>query len=343
MSNDQIITLAHGAGGEAMQQLIDKLFLKAFNDKPLRQKEDQARVPLAELHAKGNRLALTTDSYVVSPLFFPGGDIGKLAVCGTLNDLAVGGAQPLYLSAGFIIEEGLSLTLLEEIVYSMAKTAKEQGVSIITGDTKVVERGMADKLFINTTGVGVIPQSIQLSAANARPGDKILVSGFIGDHGATVMLTRDNLGLHSDLQSDCAALYPLINQLLLQHTHNIRCIRDVTRGGIGGVLSEIAQASNITIELDEVALPVRSQTRGICELLGLDPLFLANEGLAVFVVGPQHAETVLQLMQQHPLGQHAQIVGEVTAFSINHLHLKTRYGARRIVNVPYGLQLPRIC
>ncbi|MBU2712309.1 hydrogenase expression/formation protein HypE [Zooshikella sp. WH53] len=343
MLSQQIITLAHGAGGAAMQQLIDSLFLKAFNNGSLALKEDQARLPLAELQAKGDRLAFTTDSYVVSPLFFPGGDIGKLAVCGTLNDLAVGGAQPLYLSAGFIIEEGLSLSLLEKIVYSMATTAKEQGVSIITGDTKVVERGMADKLFINTTGVGVIPASTQISAASAQSGDKVLVNGFIGDHGATIMLARDNLGLHTDLQSDCTALYPLINHLLLQHTHDIRCIRDVTRGGLGGVLTEIAQASNITIELDELALPIRPQTQGVCELLGLDPLFLANEGLAVFIVDHEQAETVLQLMRQYPLGQHAQIIGEVTEYSINHLHLKTRYGAKRIVNVPYGLQLPRIC
>ncbi|NYZ66957.1 hydrogenase expression/formation protein HypE [Endozoicomonas sp. SM1973] len=327
-----------------MQQLIDEIFLSVFDDTPLQSqlKEDQAQLPLAEFTAHGDRLAFTTDSFVVTPLIFPCGDIGKLAVCGTVNDLAVGGAKPLYLSAGFIIEEGIEFKLLESIVSSMAKTAQQAGVRIVTGDTKVVERGMADQLFINTSGVGVIPSRIQVKVSAAQPGDKILVNGFIGDHGAAVMLARENLGLYSDLRSDCAPLSLLIHPLLAQ-CPQIRCMRDATRGGLGVVLNEIAKASQVTIELFEPELPIRPQTQAICEILGLEPLFLANEGMAAFVVPAQQVEQALQLMQSHPLGQQAKVVGQVTETSQGMVYLSTAYGGKRMLETPYGVQLPRIC
>lgn len=340
---EQTITLAHGAGGGAMQTLIDELFLTAFGDGPLLQKEDQARLPLTDLLARGDRLALTTDSFVVSPLEFPGGDIGKLAVCGTLNDLAVGGAMPLYLTAAFIIEEGLPLAQLRRLVGSMAKAAREAGVTIVTGDTKVVERGMADKLFINTTGVGVIPAGLSLSIGSARPGDKVLVNGHVGDHGAAVMLAREDLGLIGELASDCAALHDLIQPVLAQCS-GVRCLRDATRGGLGGVLSEMAGASAVSIQLIENELPLRPQTLALCELLGLEPLFLANEGLAAMVICPEQAEQALALWRKHPLGRHARIIGEVVApSSPGRLSLLTPYGGERLLEVPDGLQLPRIC
>ncbi|WP_163836484.1 hydrogenase expression/formation protein HypE [Spartinivicinus ruber] len=340
-----IITLAHGAGGQAMQQLIDEVFLSVFDDNsPLQgqPKEDQARFSLAELTVQGDRLAFTTDSFVVTPLIFPGGDIGKLAVCGTVNDLAVGGAKPLYLSAGFILEEGIELKLLETIASSMAKTAQQAGVRIVTGDTKVVERGMADQVFINTSGVGVIPSGIQVNVSAAQPGDKILVNGSIGDHGATVMLARENLGLYSELHSDCAPLSLLVQPLLAQYPQ-IRYMRDATRGGLGVVLNEIAKASQVTIELFEAELPIRPQTQAICEILGLEPLFLANEGMAAFVVPAQQAEQALKLMQSHPLGQQARLVGQVTEASQGMVYLSTAYGGKRMLETPHGVQLPRIC
>ncbi|WP_417616978.1 hydrogenase expression/formation protein HypE [Oceanisphaera sp.] len=344
MTNEHTtISLAHGAGGGAMHSLIDELFLTAFGDGPLLQKEDQARLPLADFLARGDRLALTTDSFVVSPLEFPGGDIGKLAVCGTLNDLAVGGAIPLYLTAAFIIEEGLPLALLERLVGSMAEAARLAGVSIVTGDTKVVERGMADKLFINTTGVGVIPAGLNLAIGSALPGDKILVNGHVGDHGAAVMLAREDLGLVGELASDCAALQGLI-QPVLAHCAGVRCLRDATRGGLGGVLSEIAGASQVSIQLVESELPIRPQTQALCELLGLEPLFLANEGMAAMVICPEQAEQALALWRDHPLGRHARIIGEVLApSSPGRLSLMTPYGGERLLEVPHGLQLPRIC
>ncbi|MDP5291390.1 hydrogenase expression/formation protein HypE [Oceanimonas sp. CHS3-5] len=344
MSNEHAtITLAHGAGGGAMHQLIDSLFLTAFGDTPLLQKEDQARLPLAGLLAQGDRLALTTDSFVVSPLEFPGGDIGKLAVCGTINDLAVGGAMPLYLSAAFIIEEGLPLTLLARLVGSMAAAARQAGVTIVTGDTKVVERGMADKLFINTTGVGVIPAELNLSIGAARPGDRVLINGHVGDHGAAVMLAREELGLVGELASDCAALHTLIQPVLAQCA-GVRCLRDATRGGLGGVLNEMAEASSVEIRLTEQELPLRPQTQALCELLGLEPLLLANEGLAAMVIAPEQAEQALALWRAHPLGRHARIIGEVLASaSPGRLSLLGPYGGARLLEVPHGLQLPRIC
>lgn len=342
-SKEETITLAHGAGGGAMHILIDELFLAAFGDGPLLHKEDQARLPLADLLARGDRLALTTDSFVVSPLEFPGGDIGKLAVCGTLNDLAVGGAIPLYLSAAFIIEEGLPLAQLRRLVCSMAEAARQAGVAIVTGDTKVVERGMADKLFINTTGVGVIPAGLVLAIGSARPGDKVLVNGHVGDHGAAVMLAREDLGLVGELASDCAALHVLLRPVLEQ-CPGVRCLRDATRGGLGGVLSEIAGASAVTIQLVEADLPIRPQTLALCELLGLEPLLLANEGLVAMVVAAGQAEQALALLRAHPLGRHACIIGEVLApSSPGRLYLLTPYGGQRLLDVPHGLQLPRIC
>ncbi|WKE64212.1 hydrogenase expression/formation protein HypE [Gallaecimonas kandeliae] len=336
------VTLAHGAGGGAMQELIEECFLKAFGDLPLEEKEDQARFNLAELGAQGGELAFTTDSFVVSPLRFPGGDIGKLAVCGTLNDLAVGGARPLYLSAAFILEEGLALEELHAQVASMAQAAREAGVSIVTGDTKVVERGQADKLFITTTGIGVIPKGLALSIASARPGDKVLVTGPIGDHGAAVMLAREELGLAGDLESDCANLYPLLAPVLAQ-CPGVRAIRDATRGGLAAVLTEMAAASQVGIALEESALPVRSQVKALCELLGLEPLLLANEGMAALVVAPEQAELALALLREHPLGRQAALVGGVRAEMPGRLWLGTAYGGQRLLELPYGLQLPRIC
>ncbi len=338
----RLITLAHGAGGKAMQSLIDELFLSAFADDPLACKEDQARVPLAEFEKLGSRLAFTTDSFVVTPLEFPGGDIGTLAVCGTVNDLAVGGAKPLYLSVGFIIEEGMEWEQLERIVQSMAFAARQAGVKIVTGDTKVVERGKADKLFINTSGVGVIADGLEISVANAQAGDRILINGHIGDHGAAVMLARGELGLSASLQSDCAALNTLI-QGVLAVCPNVHAIRDATRGGLGAVLDEIAEASQVCIEIREEALPVRPETQGLCDLLGLEPLFMANEGLAAFVVPQADAEAVLAAMRAHPLGRHAEIIGQVTDAGAGRVVLETGYGAKRMLDVPYGMQLPRIC
>lgn len=349
-ANKEIITLAHGAGGRAMQNLIDSLFLKAFGDEGLLLKDDQTRLCLTEYSE--HQLAMTTDSYVVSPIQFPGGDIGKLAVYGTVNDLAVGGAIPLYLSAAFILEEGLSIAELGSIVYSMAQAAQTAKVKIVTGDTKVVERGKADKLFINTTGIGVIPPNIEISAQKASPGDKVIVNGNIGSHGAAVMLARGELGLKADIESDCAPLNLLI-QPLLQQFPDIHCMRDATRGGVGVVLNELAQASGVNIELIEQDLPITPQVNGVCELLGLEPLYLANEGLAVFIVPEEHADGILQQMQQHPLGKQASIIGTVVdsvpdkttkgQSSQALLYIKNEFGSKRILDIPYGIQLPRIC
>lgn len=338
--NEELITLAHGAGGKAMQSLIDSLFLKAFGDKVLLRKEDQARLRVAEFAAE--TLAFTTDSYVVSPIQFPGGDIGKLAVCGTINDLAVGGAKPLYLSVGFILEEGLPISELATVVHSMAQAAKEANVEIVTGDTKVVERGKADKIFINTSGIGFIPDNIDISVVNAKVGDKILVNSMIGDHGAAIMLARGDLGLTADIKSDCASLHYLTAKVLAQCPH-IHCIRDATRGGVAAVLSDIAQASKVTIEIEQEYLPIRREVSAVCDLLGLEALFLANEGLAVFVVPENEVDGVLACMRNDPLGTHAAVIGTIIEPSSGLLYIKTEYGGKRMLDVPYGLQLPRIC
>ena len=277
------ITLAHGSGGRAMHELVDQLIRQVFSNPLLDQGEDQARIPLAELNALGNRLAFTTDSYVVTPLEFPGGNIGTLAINGTVNDLAVGGATPLYLSCGFIIEEGLALETFKRILAAMRSAADAAGVAIVTGDTKVVQRGGADQLFINTAGVGVIAEGFNPSASGAQVGDVVLVNGYLGDHGAAILNARGDLALDADIASDCAPLNRLVAAMFAA-CPAIHCLRDATRGGLATVLNEFAERSQVNIVLDEAQLPIRQPVRGMCEILGLDPLYLANEGKLVAVV-----------------------------------------------------------
>ncbi|MEO7392466.1 MAG: hydrogenase expression/formation protein HypE [Ramlibacter sp.] len=339
---DSAITMAHGGGGKAMRDLIEDVFLGAFDNPLLAPMEDQAVVPLAELAAHGDRLAFTTDSYVVSPLFFPGGDIGTLAVAGTVNDLAVSGARPLYLSCGMVIEEGLPLETLRRVAASMKRVAAQAGVAIVTGDTKVVERGAADQLFINTAGVGVVPRGISISAHNARPGDQVLVNGYLGDHGTAILVARNELALQSTVESDCQPLASLIAAMLAV-CPGIRCLRDATRGGVATVLNEFALSSDVAIRLQEDALPLREEVKGACEILGLDPLYLANEGKLVAVVPAQDADRVLAAMRAHPAGTHAAIIGEVTQQPAGVVVLHTGFGGQRIVDMLVGEQLPRIC
>lgn len=340
--NVPTINLAHGGGGKAMRDLIDDVFVSAFDNPDLAPLEDQARFDMSALASLGDRLAFTTDSYVIDPLEFPGGDIGKLAICGTVNDLAVGGAKPLYLSCSVIIEEGLSVDTLRCIATSMANTAKEAGVTIVTGDTKVVQRGACDKLFINTAGIGVIRENLRLGADRARPGDVILVNGVLGDHGAAILNARGDMALSSPIESDCAALHGLIDALL-ENAPMTRFMRDATRGGLATVLNEIAIASNAGIEVDEGATPIREEVKGFCEILGLDPLYLANEGKIVCVVREGDAEAALKAMQAHPQGRDAKIIGRVTDNRPGRVVMQTLFGGKRIVDMLVGEQLPRIC
>ncbi|EOB9999191.1 hydrogenase expression/formation protein HypE [Cronobacter sakazakii] len=333
------ITLAHGSGGQAMQQLIDHLFMQAFANPWLAEQEDQARLPLAELTARGDRLAFSTDSYVIDPLFFPGGDIGKLAVCGTANDVAVSGAIPRWLSCGFILEEGLAMATLEKVAHSMAVTARAAGIQIVTGDTKVVPRGAADKLFINTAGLGAIPADIHWGAQQLAPGDVLLVSGTLGDHGATILNLREQLGLEGELTSDCALLSPLIQQL--RAVPGVKALRDATRGGVNAVAHEFAASAGCGIELQERALPLKPAVRGVCELLGLDALNFANEGKLVVGVAREAAQHVLEALRAHPLGQDAAIIGEVVAQK--GVRLAGIYGVKRTLDLPHSEPLPRIC
>lgn len=339
----KVITLAHGGGGKAMRDLIDDVFIDAFSNPALNTLEDQARFELTDLAKYGDRLAMTTDSYVIDPIFFPGGDIGKIAICGTVNDLAVGGATPLYLTCGMIIEEGMQVETLRKIVKSMADTAKAAGVLIVTGDTKVVERGSCDKIFINTAGVGVIPKHYRLGADQAQPGDRILVNGYLGDHGAAILDARGDMNLSSPIQSDCAPLQDLI-RVLLEAAPNTRFIRDATRGGIASVLNEIADSSNCAIEITEANTPIRGEVKGFCEILGLDPLYLANEGKLLTVVPPSERDAAMQAMQSHPLGRDAADIGAVlTQGRSGRVHMQTSFGGKRIVDMLVGEQLPRIC
>jgi hydrogenase expression/formation protein HypE len=339
---DKTITMAHGGGGRAMRDLLHKLVLPAFDNPLLATLEDQARVPLAALGEHGDRLAFTTDSYVVAPLFFPGGDIGKLAVCGTVNDLAMCGAVPLYLSCGLIIEEGFPVADLQRVLASMAATAREAGVAVVTGDTKVVNRGAADKLFINTAGVGVIPRGVEIGARRARPGDVVIVNGTLGDHGTAILVARNELELHSRVESDCQPLHGLV-QAMRAACADIRCLRDATRGGLATVLNEFADASSVGIRLQERALPLRPEVRGACELLGLDVLYMANEGKLVAVLPGQDADAVLAAMRAHPAGRDAAIIGDVIAEPAGHVVLNTAFGGERVVDMLVGEQLPRIC
>jgi hydrogenase expression/formation protein HypE len=336
------VTLAHGGGGKAMKDLIEDVFVRAFDNPLLAPLEDQARFDLADLARRGDRLAFTTDSFVVDPLIFPGGDIGKLAVCGTINDLAVGGAVPLYLSCAAIIEEGVTIDLLRRVADSMAATAHEAGVAIVTGDTKIVSKGACDKLFLTTTGVGVIPNGVDLGADRARPGDAVLVNGPLGDHGAAILCARGDMALDTPIESDCAPLHGLIAALLAA-APGVRFVRDPTRGGVATVLNEIAGASQIAIEIDERATPIREEVKAFCEILGLDPLYLANEGKIVAIAPPNEADAALAALSAHPLGKRAAIIGRVHSGEPGRVTMRTEFGGRRIVDMLVGEQLPRIC
>ncbi|MCQ8106182.1 hydrogenase expression/formation protein HypE [Methylomonas sp. SURF-2] len=332
------VDLSHGGGGRAMAQLIDELFIKHFDNDLLRQHNDQA---LFDVPA--GRLVISTDGHVISPLFFPGGDIGSLAVHGTVNDVAMSGAKPLYLAAGFILEEGLPLADLERIVISMAAAAKAAGAPIVTGDTKVVERGKGDGVFITTTGVGIVPEGVNISGDRAKPGQAILVSGSIGDHGVAIMAGRENLQFETSIVSDSAALHGLVAEMVAAAPAAIRCLRDPTRGGLATALNELAKQSGVGMLIDEACVPMKSEVKAACEILGLDPLYVANEGKLVCICDAAAADTLLAAMQQHPLGREAAIIGEVIADSHGFVQMRTAFGGSRIVDWPVGEQLPRIC
>jgi hydrogenase expression/formation protein HypE len=336
------VTLAHGGGGKAMKDLIDDVFIGAFAGAAPEVLEDQARFDLAMLARHGDRLAFTTDSFVVDPLFFPGGDIGKLAVYGTVNDLAVGGAKPLYLSCAVVIEEGMKVEVLRRIALSMAEAAREADVTIVTGDTKVVQRGACDKIFITTTGIGVIRPGLNLGIDLVKPGDAILVNGLLGDHGAAILCARGDMELETSIDSDCAALHGLI-EALLAAAPGTRCIRDATRGGVATVLNEIADASDVSIEIDEALTPLRDEVRGFCEILGLDPLYLANEGKIVIAVPVEESAAALAALSAHPLGRRSSIIGHAGRGESGRVTMQTVFGGRRIVDMLVGEQLPRIC
>jgi hydrogenase expression/formation protein HypE len=350
---DERITLAHGSGGRAMHELIEGLFLEYLRNPLLEQLEDQAvfTIPGIDALAAGDnvaRLAYTTDSYVVDPLFFPGGDIGCLAVHGTVNDLAMSGACPLYLSAGFILEEGFLVEDLKRILESMRSAAKEAGVQIVTGDTKVVQKGSADKLFINTSGIGVINSPVQLSASRAQPGDLVILSGTIGDHGTTIMMARGELELETDIQSDSAPLSSLVQEMLAEAERfgaidAIHCLRDPTRGGVATTLNEIALVSEVCIEIREDLIPVREEVKGACEILGLDPLYVANEGKLVAIAVPEIANSLVARMRNSAYGADACVIGEVKSEPKGIVSMRTSFGGTRIVDMLVGEQLPRIC
>ncbi len=331
------ITMAHGSGGKASSDLIKDIFVNTFDNDYLSTMEDQAR-----FNIPAGQIALTTDGYVVNPIFFKGGDIGKLAVTGTVNDLAMSGAKPLYLTCGLILEEGLPIETLDKIIQSMQKTAEEAGVKIVCGDTKVVEKGSADQIFINTAGVGVIDKGVEIHSYQAKIGDKIIVNGFIGDHGATIMQSRAELGISADIESDCQVLNHLVEKML-SVSNNIHAMRDATRGGVVTVLNEIAQDSKVCICIAENSVPVRVPTRGVCEILGLDPLYLANEGTLVCVIQSEDAEAVLAIMRQTKAGKDACIIGEVVEGPEGVVSLNTLFGGTKIIDKLVGDQLPRIC
>ena len=332
------IVMGHGGGGKLGNELVEHLFLPAFRNPELENLGDAAVFDL-----DGGRLAMSTDSFVVQPLFFPGGSIGELAVNGTVNDLAVSGAEPRFLSASFILEEGFPLSQLAAIVEDMARAAATAGVKIVTGDTKVVERGHGDGCYINTAGVGLLRAGITVGPHRAQPGDAILVSGTIGDHGMAIMSVREGLEFESQIRSDCAALNGMIAEVLSAASAAVHTMRDPTRGGLASTLNEIAQSSGVGIEIDEPSLPVRPQVQSACELLGLDPVYVANEGKAVFFVAPEAAEQILAVLRAHPLGHDAARIGRVTAEHKRMLVARTAMGANRVIPTQIGEQLPRIC
>lgn len=336
MTGDKIL-LGHGSGGKLSHELVNEIFVPAFSNQALNQLDDRA-----EVEVSGVRLAYSTDSFVVNPPFFEGGDIGKLAVCGTVNDLAMGGAVPLYLSAGFIIEEGFSMDLLRKIVDSMKKTADECGVKIVTGDTKVVEKGSADQIFINTSGIGLVPEGVNISGSFAKPGDKVIINGYVGDHGMAVMAERQGFSFREKIASDCAPLNGLVKKML-GVTKNIHVLRDPTRGGVATTLNEIAGQSNTGIILDEESIPVRESVEAACDILGLDPLYVANEGKLLAIVPAEEADKILAAMKDHPYGADSAIIGEVTAENPGKVVVNTGLGGSRIMDMLVGQQLPRIC
>lgn len=331
------IVLGHGSGGKLSAELVQKIFLPAFNNDYLARLDDQAVLEL-----NGTRLALTTDSFVVTPIIFPGGDIGRLAVNGTVNDLAMSGATPLYIAAAFILEEGLATEDLCRVVDSMGAAARDANVLLVAGDTKVVERGKGDQVFITTTGIGIVEKPITISANRAKPGDKVIVSGAIGDHGIAILSQRENLEFEGTVESDTAALHTLV-AAMLDAGAEIHCLRDPTRGGVATILNEIAQSSGVGIELKEKEIPVRETVKGACEILGLDPLYVANEGKLVAFVAPHAADDALAAMRGHPLGREARIVGEAVARHPRLVLMQTEIGGTRLIDMLSGEQLPRIC
>ncbi|MGR9085903.1 MAG: hydrogenase expression/formation protein HypE [Gammaproteobacteria bacterium] len=332
------VDLSHGGGGRAMAQLIDDLFIRHFDNDLLRQRNDQALFDVPP-----GRLVISTDGHVISPLFFPGGDIGSLAVHGTVNDVAMAGAEPLYLAAGFILEEGLPLADLEKIVISMAEAARSAGTPVVTGDTKVVERGKGDGCFITTTGVGIVPEGVNISGSRARAGCAVLLNGSIGDHGVAIMAGRENLQFGTTIVSDSAALNSLVAAMVSAAPADIHCLRDPTRGGLATALNELARQSGIGMIIDEAKIPMKSEVRAACEILGLDPLYVANEGKLVCICAAPAARRLLAVMRQHPLGRDAAVIGEVIDDVHGFVQMRTAFGGRRIVDWPAGEQLPRIC
>ncbi|OIP38052.1 hydrogenase expression/formation protein HypE [Candidatus Desantisbacteria bacterium CG2_30_40_21] len=337
MQFDRIL-LSHGSGGRLSQQLIHDVFLKELGNEILDELNDSAVFNVAE-----GKLAYTTDAYVVSPIFFPGGDIGRLSACGTVNDLSMSGAKPFYLSASFIIEEGLSINDLKTILMSMKQAADEAGVKIVCGDTKVVGRGMADKVFITTSGIGLIPDGIDISPRRIRPGDSVILSGTIGDHGIAILSQREGLGFSSDFISDVAPLNHLVASMLDEVGNDIHAMRDPTRGGLATTLNEFAQVANLGMRIYEDKIPVQDNIRGACELLGFDPLYIANEGKLVTIVENVAGDRVLACMKRHPLGINAEIIGEVVEKPEGMVSLVTRIGGTRVIDMMVGDQLPRIC
>ncbi|MDP8258560.1 MAG: hydrogenase expression/formation protein HypE [Candidatus Aadella gelida] len=332
-----IITLEHGSGGKISHKLVQDIFFKHFKNDILDRADDSAVLDISS-----EKIAFTTDTFVVKPIFFPGGDIGKIAVCGTVNDLAVAGARPKYMSCGFILEEGFPEKDLEKIVISMSEWAKKAGVSIVTGDTKVVARGEADKIFINTSGVGVFGSGDRIGIDQIEPGDKIIITGTVGDHGVAVLGERKGLEFESEIYSDCAPLNDMLDQVMCG-ANGVKFMRDPTRGGLATTLNEITDSSNLGIIIEEKNVPIKEAVKGACELLGLDPLYIANEGKAVLITAPECADKVIDILKKNEYGKDACIIGEVTEENPRKVCLKTRYGVTRIVGMLTGEQLPRIC
>lgn len=344
LRNYPTIVMGHGSGGKMMADLIQHIFAPAFSNEYLNQLNDSTILDISEILKAfpSKRLAFTTDSFVINPLFFPGGNIGDLSIYGTVNDLAMSGAKPIFLSAGFILEEGLPMESLGLIVSSMAAACKTAGVSIAAGDTKVVNNGQGDGIFINTSGIGIIPEGINISISNAVPGDLILISGSVGDHGMAIMSVRSGLEFETTIESDTAPLNGLIEKIL-EVTNDVHCMRDATRGGLAAVLNELALASNVGVEFDETSVPIKTDVNAACEMLGLDPFYIANEGKMVVVVPEVYGKDILVAMRKHPLGKDAAIIGKIVEKHKGLVTVRTEIGANRIVDLPAGELLPRIC